>query len=176
MLVMWAFGYGSLMSDGWEAKHRCIRRALADIHGYCRAFNKKSIRNWGTRENPCPTLNLVEADGASCRGVAFQFADQDRPAILEYLTAREGKDFELRTIDATLVEGDVISVTVPMYRGHNIIRSSNASDIVPLLLRARGRDGSGIDYLNRVADDLDRLKIIDAVVDGLRAAVTRSKG
>jgi len=163
------------MSDGWEVKRGCIRRTLADVHGYRRAFNKKSVRNWGTSDNPCPTLNLIEADGESCRGVAFQFPDEDRPAILEYLTEREGKNFELCAVDATLVKGTVISVTVPIYRGRNVIPSNNVRDIVPLLLCARGRDGSGVDYLNRIASELDRLRISDAVVDQLRDAVAKSK-
>jgi cation transport protein ChaC len=165
---MWVFGYGSLMSDGWERDRGCTRRALADIHGYRRIFNKKSTVNWGTRENPCPTLNLVEAAGGRCRGVAFEFPDDFRSKILDYLSKREGKDFHLCTVEATLVEGDVISVTVPIYRGRNIIPSENVEEIVPLLMRANGRDGSGIDYLDRVAKELARSNIKDEVVEQLQ--------
>jgi cation transport protein ChaC len=45
---MWVFAYGSLMSDGWENEWGCLRRCRAELGGYRRAFNKASVRNWGT--------------------------------------------------------------------------------------------------------------------------------
>ena len=68
---MWVFGYGSLMWDGWQTQHGCTRQMLADLPGYSRAFNKASVRNWGSTQNPCPTLSLTE--GGNCRGMAFEF-------------------------------------------------------------------------------------------------------
>jgi cation transport regulator ChaC len=43
---MWIFGYGSLMVDGLEVKHGCVERVWADLPGYVRTFNKKSVVNW----------------------------------------------------------------------------------------------------------------------------------
>ena len=60
---MWIFGYGSLMFDGWEAFCGCIDRKWADLPGYRRSFNKKSVESRGTREVPGLTLNLVRAAG-----------------------------------------------------------------------------------------------------------------
>ena len=65
---MWIFGYGSLMWDGWESEFVCQERATATLPGYRRAFNKLSVANWGTKEAPCPTLNLHEDRDASCQG------------------------------------------------------------------------------------------------------------
>ena len=56
---MWVFGYGSLMWDGWQTEHGCIRMVKATLRGYRRAFNKASVRNWGTRERPAPTVNIT---------------------------------------------------------------------------------------------------------------------
>src|SRR6266516_5412200 len=58
---MWIFGYGSLMFDGWEAACGCTDRKWADLPGYRRCFNKKSVESRGTREAPGLTLNLVRA-------------------------------------------------------------------------------------------------------------------
>jgi cation transport regulator ChaC len=66
---MWIFGYGSLMFDGWEAAHGCIDRQRADLPGYRRSFNKKSVESRGTPKLPGLTLNLAPAEFATCRGV-----------------------------------------------------------------------------------------------------------
>ena len=62
----WVFGYGSLMWDPWEEPFACVKRSVATLPGYRRCFNKLSEKNWGTRNNPCPTLNLHEDPSASC--------------------------------------------------------------------------------------------------------------
>jgi len=66
--AMWIFGYGSLMFDGWEAACGCTGRRWADLPGYRRSFNKKSVESRGTPEAPGLTLNLVRAAGHVCRG------------------------------------------------------------------------------------------------------------
>ena len=55
---MWVFGYGSLMWGSWETKFQGTNQGKARLRGYHRAFNKKSTRNWGMRDAPCPTLGL----------------------------------------------------------------------------------------------------------------------
>ena len=70
---MWVFGFGSLMTDGWEKGFDCIQRVTADLKGYRRAFNKASVANWGTRDCPCPTLNLVSEADAHCLGLRSSF-------------------------------------------------------------------------------------------------------
>src|SRR5438477_10596648 len=94
--TVWVFGYGSLIWDGWQNKggRRCLRSAWAELHGYRRIFNKRSVRNWGTRAMPCPTLNLEEANLACCRGMAFEFAHDAWfiSEMLLYLQRREGCD------------------------------------------------------------------------------------
>jgi glutathione-specific gamma-glutamylcyclotransferase len=74
---MWIFGYGSLMFDGWEPDRRYFGRTWADLAGYRRVFNKRSVENWGTKERPGLTLNLKESTNSVCRGIAFAFADDD---------------------------------------------------------------------------------------------------
>ena len=58
---MWVFTYGSLMFEGWERAGGYAVRTKAELQGYSRVFNKASLRNWGTRQFPCPTLNLIRS-------------------------------------------------------------------------------------------------------------------
>src|SRR5262245_52821166 len=102
---MWVFGYGSLMWDGWEVDARGTRFDGAVLSGYRRAFNKKSVENWGTSEAPGPTLGLEPGDAASCTGTAFEFPDTQRAAIEGLLRRREGRSFSLVALPVRLPDG-----------------------------------------------------------------------
>lgn len=43
--MIWIFGFGSLTFDGWQAEFGCLSYQRATLHGYRRAFNKKSVVN-----------------------------------------------------------------------------------------------------------------------------------
>jgi cation transport protein ChaC len=101
---MWIFVYGSLMFDGWESDHGCVGSIWADLAGYRRIFKKKSVKNWGTKKWPGPTLNLKASTTSVCRGVAFAFADDDSQSenLLNFLTKREAcqpRSLAIRLLD-----------------------------------------------------------------------------
>lgn len=170
---MWVFGYGSLMGDGWEEKYGCVRRAKAEVRGYRRVFNKASVRNWGSNQYPCPTLNLVKSKSATCHGIAFEFPDDRKREIREYLTKREGKDFSLRKLPAQLDQGDEITAIVPIYEGNNLIPVSSVDKIVQMTIRANGKDGACVDYVKGIAEELRRLGIDDPAVSELWHVLVR---
>ena len=120
---MWVFGYGSLMWDRWEAEWGCLRRMTGELQGYARSFNKRSVRNWGTRLCPGPTLNLITSE-SSCLGIAFEFPEAHRADILAYLVEREGKNFTLN--ERRIVLEDGTAVTVAPGRPHGLIKWSVA--------------------------------------------------
>jgi glutathione-specific gamma-glutamylcyclotransferase len=169
---MWVFGYGSLMWDGWEAEFGCLRSTMADLPGYQRVFNKASVRNWGTRTVPGPTLNLMTADGA-CRGMAFEFPDQASGAIEIYLREREGRDFALRKKMIRLNEGGDVTAIVPLYEGTNLVRATTTEEIAVLVLRASGTNGSCASYVIGISDKLRAMDIDDPAVNALRRAVEK---
>jgi len=171
---MWVFGYGSLMWDGWESTWGCVRRVQAKVPGYCRMFNKASIRNWGTKTCPCPTLNLVKSDSTHCRGVAFEFPDDRKQEILSYLTEREGRDFVLRKLPAQLDGGDEIEAIVPIYEGKNLIRADSVDKIAKMVLQANGKNGSCVSYVKGILDKLCSLEIDDSAVTELWKTVAQS--
>ena len=56
--MTYIFGYGSLM---WNPRFPYIKAYKNTVLlGYHREYNKKSVREWGTEENPAPTLGLEE--------------------------------------------------------------------------------------------------------------------
>ena len=62
---MWIFGYGSLMWDGWVNGYGCVHTVKATLPGYRRAFDKASVRNWGTQQHCGPTLNITNDPAGS---------------------------------------------------------------------------------------------------------------
>jgi len=167
---MWVFGYGSLMSDGWQRQFACSNVVRAELHGYARTFNKKSSERWGTPAAPGPTLNLVAASGRSCTGVAFSFPHDQCPEVLAYLTRREGKNFELRALDVTIPAGSV-TATVPVYCGPHVFETTDPASLAQLALHASGSAGRCRDYVDRVYQDLQILGIDDPSVGAVWKAM-----
>jgi cation transport protein ChaC len=170
---MWMFGYGSLMWDGWETDRGCLRRVTAALRGYARTFNKLSVRYWGTRPYPGPTLNLVASESCCC-GTAFEFPEARCADIVAYLVRREGKNFTLNELPIVLEGGAAVTASVPLYRGPNVIPPTSASEIAAMALRAKGVSGSCASYIKGVADHLGELGIDDPAVVDLCAALANA--
>lgn len=169
--MMWVFGYGSLIWDAWEKASECDSRLLAELAGFRRAFNKLSVRNWGTREQPCPTLNLVRDESAICSGIAFHFPPHQDTRVMAELRRREGINFELSPVSVRLSDGRTVTATVPLYTGPNIIDDASLEDVAKLICEAKGRNGRGIDYVTRLAQRLPTEQIEDPCVDALIRAL-----
>ena len=121
------------MFDGWEAAHRCVDRKWANLPGYRRSFNKKSVESRGTSKMPGLTLNLVPAEFATCRGVAFQFEDNDREEeLLRRIARREACNG--RELPIVIDGGNAVKAWVYIYEGKNLIDEKTAS--------RKGCDGS----------------------------------
>ena len=173
---MWIFGYGSLMWDGWEQRTGFQRRVTATLHGYCRVFNKASVRNWGDRRHPGPTLNIETCEGEACKGVAFEFTEHSRDGVLAYLREREGRDFALRELKVCVPdENDVVAI-IPVYEGANILASRGLRDIVAQVRAAKGTSGPCVDYVAGIARELARLSIDDPAVTSLCQELERGRG
>lgn len=165
---MWVYGYGSLMWDRWEEEFNCKRRLIAELKGYRRILNKASVVNWGTKERPCPTLNIEVAEGATCIGIAFEFDEQARNEINAYLSKREGKNFELRPLTVTAQEVGPFEAIVPLYTGKNIIAEG---DLVSTIRATYGSSGTCVEYITRVHTQLVKLGINDLDISALLEAV-----
>lgn len=169
---MWVFGYGSLMWDGWEQKLGCLRRPEADLNGYCRIFNKASVRNWGSKMTPGPTLNLQASPGGSCRGIAFEFPDDKGAAVMDALKDREG-GFDLNPLPVRLTDGTPVAAITPIYSGKNIITGKSLDEIVAMIAAARGKSGSCKDYASNVIAQIQALGVHDAAIADLSARMLK---
>lgn len=152
------------MWGSWEDAYGCTRRVLADLAGYRRTFNKASVDRWGSQQSPCPTLNVEEVGAGFCRGIAFQFPEEKKDAILAYLREREGNHFALREMQISLDTGAIVSAFVPLYQGKNVIHSANVAETAEMVWSAKGRKGPCINYVKRLFDKLSELGISDPVV------------
>ncbi|TPG73846.1 gamma-glutamylcyclotransferase [Pseudomonas arsenicoxydans] len=165
---MWVFGYGSLMTDGWDKNLDCTQRVTAELKGYRRAFNKASVTNWGTRDCPCTTLNLVSEANTHCLGIAFEFSEARRGDVETYLARREGRSFELSYLEVIAEGAGAVQALVPLYAGKNIIRTLDMQAAIELASRAKGSSGKCTDYVLDVYEQLKRLGINDPAVTEMR--------
>lgn len=168
---MWVFGYGSLMWDSWEIERGCTRRVVSELPSYCRRFNKASVRNWGTRAAPGPTLNLSKVTDGICRGIAFEFPDTKKEEILSYLESREGKAFPLQEVLVRINDQSGVSAFVPLYNGPNIIEGKTIEELAQMVLAASGTVGTCLSYVNGIAKKLSVLGVSDPAVTELWQAV-----
>jgi len=171
---IWVFGYGSLMYDGWETEYGCTERKTADLPGYRRAFNKKSVKNWGTKEAPGLTLNLEAAKDASCRGVAFCFAGGEAAkSMLDALDDREA--CEAVELPVTLEGGRSVPAFVYIYTGKNLLDERvTLKDKAAMVIKATGRSGTNRDYVRQTFEDLKGVGIDDPAVTELWNAVKQA--
>lgn len=170
-LSVWIFGYGSLTWDGWETEFGCLRRVVAELAGFRRSFNKASVKNWGSRDRPCPTLNLVTDPSGSCKGVAFEFPEEQRQAVIDYLDEREGKGFRLLPLEIRLESGDRVGAIVPIYAGKNVLSGRPVGELAAMARAAEGCSGRCADYVRSIAAKLAELGIDDPDVDAFRRAL-----
>ena len=152
------------MFDGWEAAHGCIDRKWANLPGYRRSFNKESVESRGTSKLPGLTLNLVPAEFATCRGVAFQFEDNDKTEELLRLLARR-EACKGRELSVLIDGGSTVRAWVYIYKGKNLIdEKTPLVERAAMVLKASGIRGSDFDYVKMIYEGLGSVGIDDSAV------------
>lgn len=162
------------MWDGWEDELGCLSKSKADLKGYRRKFNKASVKNWGNKENPGPTLNVEQDESSACPGLAFEFSDKDKDKVLEYLRDREGKAFPLRERIVCLEDGREEKAFVPIYEGKNVLNET-LEELSDRASRAEGTSGKCLDYVLNIETHLKSCGINDAEVSKMAELVRGKK-
>ena len=160
------------MFDGWESDHGCVGRTWADLAGYQRVFNKKSVENWGTKKRPGLTLNLKASTASVCGGIAFAFADDNSKSLdmLKGLTKREA--CQPRSLAIRLADGRDVAALVYIYEGKNILDPTTPlAQKASMVVRAKGKSGACVDYVRQTFEVLSSIGLNDPEVTDLWEAV-----
>ena len=149
----WLFAYGhflSLLPDDAS-----LRPERARLKGYRGAFTAKSTTDWGSRANPAPMLALVP--GASSRGLALELSED---SAAEVLAAWHGDGAD-RVQEGEAEVGmpfrrDAVRVTFRTVdpEGPHALGALSVERLARMVVVARGRRGTGVDYLKAVNEKL----------------------
>ncbi|MDV7341610.1 gamma-glutamylcyclotransferase [Terasakiella sp. A23] len=154
--AFWVFGYGSLM---WRPGFDYIDAQPATLAGFERSFCIYSHYYRGTPSSPGLVLGLDPKSDASCRGVAFQVADENRDTVIAYLTERElcGYAYKAETHPLTLdCETQVDAYTFVADPDHALYAGDLGLDkAASLIMEAEGNAGLNRDYLINSVRELE---------------------
>ncbi len=162
----WIFGYGSLM---WDPGFPYLKREPALLRGYHRAFCIYSIRYRGTRERPGLVLGLDR--GGSCRGIAYQIADEKAASVFAYLKEREMTTdvYDERLVPVELASGRRVRAHTHIADQHHREYAGKLplARVAELVCQGHGERGPCADYLANTVRHLDELGIRDGPLHSL---------
>ncbi|KAJ7562139.1 hypothetical protein O6H91_03G056000 [Diphasiastrum complanatum] len=78
-MVLWIFGYGSLV---WKAGFEYEEQIVGFIRDYRRVFYQGNTDHRGSPENPGRTVTLQPQEGAICWGVAYRVSGNDSEQLV----------------------------------------------------------------------------------------------
>jgi cation transport protein ChaC len=159
---LWVFGYGSLM---WNPEFPHVRREVARLEGFHRAFSMTSIHHRGTEESPGLVLALDETPGAVCEGLAFEAAHDAAETTLAMLREREliSSAYVERWLPVTLRNGETVTALAYVIEKHHhqYCGGMALEDQAQIISRAVGGRGPNTEYLFNTVRHLDELGISD---------------
>ncbi|MCX7136417.1 MAG: gamma-glutamylcyclotransferase [Proteobacteria bacterium] len=168
---VWVFCYGSLI---WNPLFHYTERRNVTVHGFHRSFCLRSRHGRGSVEEPGLMLGLDF--GGCCNGVALRIpAKQVRHELMlvwrremaigsyapRWITARAGKQ-KLTSV------AFIVNHAHPHYAGKLPLET-----ITKILATAKGKFGSGADYLYQTVDCLAQHGIRDSYLSELREKVMK---
>ena len=168
---IWVFGYASLI---WRPEFDAAEQRPATVYGWHRALQMRSRVNRGTPERPGLVFALVH--GGCCRGMVYRIPQQEVPAQLERLWAREMPTgiYDPKWLSCRTAQGRVKALAFTLHR-----KSPSHTGPVPdaqmvdILRTANGRYGSTLHYLMETAASLKGCGIRDRDVERLVALARR---
>jgi cation transport protein ChaC len=149
---VWVFAYGSLI---WNPVLEFDERIVVTAHGYHRSFCLWSRVNRGTPENPGLVLGLDR--GGRCSGIAYRIPQRLADDELHLLWRREMLlgSYAPRWVHVTHGERAFRALAFVVNRDRlGYAGRLPAREIVARLIRARGKIGTGLDYLRRTIEGL----------------------
>jgi glutathione-specific gamma-glutamylcyclotransferase len=159
----WVFGYGSLI---WNPGFPFVSTHLGRLKGAHRSLSIISHHHRGTLERPGLVFGLTR--GGSVRGMVFEVAGADWPAVRAYLEAREQVTMVYRDVMRPVLLDDgrkVSALTFVVDERHEQFAGNLTTDEQLAMVRAGvGISGRNIDYVVNTAKHLESLGIHDRVL------------
>lgn len=164
----WVFGYGSLI---WNPGFPHVSAQQGLLRGAHRSLSIVSHHHRGTVERPGLVFGLTR--GGSCRGMVFEVAGDDWPAVYAYLQEREQVTSVYRDVlrPVRLADGRTVSALAflvderhEQFAGHLDLEQQLA------MVRAGvGLSGRNVDYVLNTYRHLQELGIRDRQLMALAA-------
>lgn len=148
--------YESLMWD--NALATCSGQTV-HVDGFQRAFVGSNTTRWGSPDHPCPQIGLVPGEG--CDAVLFELPRRRSRHILHNLKQREGG--KLRTLRFGPGNGRQIKARSFLPPPEARVWTDQEG-ILRALLDARGKVGTGAEYVRTIVHAMDLWKIDDPLV------------
>jgi glutathione-specific gamma-glutamylcyclotransferase len=162
------FGYGSLI---WYPGFEFIRSRQAVLSGAHRSLCVYSHRHRGTVEVPGLVFGLMK--GGSCRGMAFEVAEEKWPDVYDYLLAREQDTGVYREAMrlVRLTRGPMVPALAFLANEDHVQFAGRLSldEQVAMVRQGFGQSGANIDYVLNTEDHLAQLGIHDKALSVLAA-------
>ncbi|KAL6217141.1 PREDICTED: putative glutathione-specific gamma-glutamylcyclotransferase 2 [Fragaria vesca subsp. vesca] len=179
-MVMWVFGYGSLI---WKAGFNFDERVVGFIKDYRRVFYQGSTDHRGTPEFPGRTVTLEPAEGEVCWGAAYKISKkEDQEIALEHLEVRE-KQYDKKayldfftepTATTPALSGVMVYIASPdKKRNVNYLGPASIEDIAKQIVEAKGPSGPNREYLFKLEEALLQIGYKDKHVLDLANEVRR---
>jgi cation transport regulator ChaC len=147
----WVFGYGSLL---WRPGFPHRERVVASLAGMGRRFWQGSPDHRGRPAEPGRVVTLAPDPSALCWGAAYRVDASEWQAVQRLLDARESGGFERLELEVTLGDGAgrgraLVYVAPP--GNPNFLGPAPLDAMAEQVRRARGRSGTNVDYVMRLA-------------------------
>lgn len=159
-LTHWVFGYGSLI---WNPGFAHVSAQQGLLRGAHRSLSIVSHHHRGTVEQPGLVFGLTR--GGSCRGMVFEVAPNDWPAVRAYLHEREQVTAVYRDVmrPVRLADGRTISALAFLVDEHHeqFAGNLNLDQQLAMIRAGVGISGRNIDYVLNTARHLGQLGIRD---------------
>jgi len=162
---IWLFGYGSLI---WRPDFPYLDAHRAYIAGWSRRFWQGSHFHRGVETDPGRVVTVIKAPGERCYGRAFLI----EPGVFEHLDRREKNGYERNSIDICFDEAQIPGVVYIAATTNPAFLGDAPLDVIAAQInRCKGRSGTNVDYLLKLARALRRLSISDPHVFELETLV-----
>lgn len=162
---VWVFGYGSLM---WNPDFKFTEKLTGLVSGYHRRLCLKSTVYRGTPD--CHGLVFGLDQGDSCQGMAFRIATEHLETELQIVWEREmfAETYIPTWVSVQTKQQSVSAITFVINPEHeHYVPDLALEDVAQRVVRAEGKCGSCLDYVQNTVKCLHQLGLRDPALEQL---------